>query len=103
MASRGSTEAITLRMAADHPAYPGVRPVLERVTRTRLAFLERLYRELGVPAGEAARRARLAYALYLGIGELRRADPDGDPAGAALDVYLNLAVEIVMPPAEPAG
>ncbi len=30
---------------------------------------------------QAWRHARLAYALYLGIGELRRADPDGDRTG----------------------
>ena len=73
-------------------------PVLERVTRARLAFLERLYSDLGVPADQAARHARLAYALYLGIGELRRADPDSDPDGPELDAYLNLAVDSMIPP-----
>ena len=36
--------------------------------------------------------------LYLGIGELRRADPDGDLADQELDAYLELAVEAMIPP-----
>jgi hypothetical protein len=45
----------------------------------------------------------LAYALYLGIGELRRADPDSDPYGPELDAYLNLAVDSMIPPTVPAN
>ncbi len=36
--------------------------------------------------------------MYLGIGELRRADPDGDLADQELDAYLELAVEAMIPP-----
>jgi len=94
-AARGNAHAALLAAASD----PRVRLVLERVTRTELAFLEQLYRDLGVPAGRAARHARLAYALFLGIGDLRRADPDGDPAGRELDAYLKMAVDVMIPPA----
>lgn len=93
-AARGNAHAAVLTGASD----ARVRTLLERVTRTRLAFLERLYSELGVAAGRASRHARLAYALYLGIGELRRADPENDPAGQEVDAYLKLAVEVMMPP-----
>ncbi|MGI8903927.1 MAG: TetR/AcrR family transcriptional regulator [Solirubrobacteraceae bacterium] len=89
-----SAAAGVLAAASD----PRVAPVLTRVTRTRLAFIERLYIELGVAQDHAARQARLAYALYLGIGGLRRADPDGDPTGGARDAYLDLAVEMMMAP-----
>ena len=93
-AARGNAHASILAAASD----PRVGPVLERVTRVRLAFLQRLYRDLGVERNEATRRARLAYALYLGIGELRRADPDGDPTDAELDAYLDLALATMVPP-----
>ena len=96
-AAEGNAHAAVLAAASD----PGVRAVLERVTRAEVAFLEQLYRELGVPADQGARHARLAYALYLGIGDLRRADPDGDPAGQELDAYLKLAVDVMIPPTVP--
>jgi len=48
-AARGNAHAAVLAAASD----PLVRVVLERVTRTELAFLEQLYRDLGVPAGRA--------------------------------------------------
>ncbi len=89
-----SAAAGVLAAASD----PNVAPVLTRVTRTRLAFLEQLYVDLGLSPDQAARQARLAYALYLGIGELRRADPDGDPTGRARDAYIDLAVQMMVPP-----
>jgi len=94
-AARGNAHTALLASASD----PRVAPVLARVTRTRLAFLERLYSDLGVATGQAARYARLAYALYLGIGELSGADRDSDPTGQELDDYLELAVDIIVPPA----
>ena len=93
-AARGNAHAAVVAAASD----PRARTVLERVTRTRLAFLERLYTELCVAAGQAGLQARLAYALYLGIGELRRADPDGARTGHELDDFLTSAVELMMPP-----
>jgi AcrR family transcriptional regulator len=54
---------------------PRVAPVLERVTRTRLAFLERQFEALGLDPPAARARARMAYALYVGLGDLRRAAP----------------------------
>lgn len=94
-AARGDAHTAVLVGAAS----PHVAPVLERVTRTRLAFLERLYSDLGATAAQAASHARLAYALFLGIGELHRAAPDDDDlAGQALEDYLELAVHVMVPP-----
>ena len=76
-AARGNAYAAMLAAAAD----PLVRAALERVTRAQLAFLSELYTDLGVPSDQAARHAHLAFALYLGIGDLRLADPDNAPAG----------------------
>ena len=53
--------------------------------------MERLYRDLGLAADEAARHARMTYALYVGIGQLRRAWPRGLP-GSKVDAYVDLAV-----------
>ena len=96
-AARGNAHTAVLAAASD----PRVQAVLERVTRTRLDFVEQLYRDLGMATGRARRHARLAYALYLGIGAVRRADPGGDPAGRELSAYLDLALDLMMPP-EPA-
>lgn len=82
---------------------PRVGPVLTRVTRTRLAFVEQLYIDLGLAPEHATRQARLGYALYLGIGELRRADPDGDPTGEARSAYIDLAVNVMVAPARGSG
>jgi hypothetical protein len=54
---------------------PRVGPVLERVTRARLAFLERQFEALGLDSPAARARARMAYVLYVGPGDLRRAAP----------------------------
>lgn len=92
-AARGNAHAAVLAAASD----PRVGPVLKRVTRTRLTFLQQLYSELGMAEDRAARQARVAYALYLGIGQLRRADPGTAPTGPELDAYLDLAIDAMMP------
>ena len=91
-AASGSCDTALLAVASD----PRVAPTLERVTRKRVAFLEQLYRDLGLATEEAARHARLTYALFLGIGELRRAWPEADLAGPELETYLDLAVRAVL-------
>jgi AcrR family transcriptional regulator len=93
-AAQGNAHAAVLAAASD----PQVAPVLERVTRTRLTFLQELYCDLGNATDDAARRARMAYALYLGIGELYRADPDNAPAGQELHADLELAIDLMTSP-----
>ena len=65
--------SLALSAAADHPA---VRPVLERVSKRRIDFVARCYRELGFSGAKARHRARLAYAAYLGFLHLSREAPN---------------------------
>lgn len=55
---------------------PAIGPVLRRVTETRLAFLEQLWGELGLPADQARSRAVFLYATYLGHLQLQALAPD---------------------------
>ena len=57
---------------------PTVGPVVHRVSQARIAFLERVFRELGFSPGQAAIRARVAYSAYIGHFLVRRSLPD-DP------------------------
>jgi AcrR family transcriptional regulator len=86
-------------------AHPDVGVVLERVTRKRLAFLERLHLALGLGPAGARHQARIAYALYLGLGELRRVDPDRDPSDreAEGDDFLDAATETLLAPVRAQG
>ena len=98
-AARGEdAHAGVLAAASD----PRVGPVLERVTRKRIAFVERLYRDLGVPSAEAALHARIAYSVYIGIGQLRRAWPRGLP-GSKVEAHRDLAVRVLLPAAYAGG
>ncbi|MGH8834169.1 MAG: TetR/AcrR family transcriptional regulator [Actinomycetes bacterium] len=63
---------LALLASADHPA---VAPVLERVTKARLAYTARLFGRLGFTRTEARRRALLAYSAYLGHVQLSRSTP----------------------------
>lgn len=92
-AAQGNAYAAMLAASSDPP----VRATLERVTRGQLAFLRELYGDLGVSPEQADRHAHLAFALYLGIGNLMLADPGNAPAGAELDAYLALAVNAILP------
>jgi AcrR family transcriptional regulator len=51
---------------------PLVAPAAARVTRARLVFLRRIFLDLGLPEDEAADRAWLAYAFYVGHHQLGR-------------------------------
>ncbi|MGE5132831.1 MAG: TetR family transcriptional regulator [Gemmatimonadota bacterium] len=62
--------ALTLLTEADDPV---IRPVVERVTRRRLAVIEAAFAELGHPPGQARHHASALYAAYLGTAALRRA------------------------------
>ena len=56
-----------LLRALDHPL---VQPVMERVSRRRMDFLTRAYRQVGMTRAQAGHRARLAYAAYVGFLQL---------------------------------
>jgi AcrR family transcriptional regulator len=88
-AARGTDpQAGVLAAASD----PRVAPILERVTVTRLATLERLFGEAGLERAEARRRARLAYALYVGVIDLRRAAPGERLADEDIEAEIDLMV-----------
>src|SRR5918999_2845788 len=53
---------LALASASDEPL---VEPVFVRVTRARLAFLRRIFSDLGLPNDEADDRAWFAYAFYI--------------------------------------
>lgn len=65
---------------------PTVRAALDRATRARIAYLRRLFDELGTPAPHL--RATTGFALYLGLLHMRRAGASGTPTGDDLDFYV---------------
>lgn len=77
---------------------PRVAPVLERVTRTRLAYLERQYEALGLDPPAARVRARVAYALYVGLGDLRRAAPQAPMTESEVASLVELIVDALRAP-----
>ena len=54
---------------------PRVREAVAGVTRSRIRLLARTFRELGFAAPQAADRARLTYATYLGLLQMSREAP----------------------------
>jgi AcrR family transcriptional regulator len=71
---------LALLASADDPL---VEPVLRRITHRRLAYLTDQFAALGFAAVDARRRARLAYATYLGNAQLRRSAPGALPVDPA--------------------
>jgi AcrR family transcriptional regulator len=92
---------LALQATARHPL---VAPVLVRVTQRRLAYLTRLFTELGFAPSEASRRGLLAYTAYLGHAQLMHATPALVPAGEALGAYIEGVILTLLgdrrPPAE---
>ncbi len=76
-----------LLAAADDPL---VGPVLERVARKRLAFVDRIFAELATPGGSD--RAVLAFSAYVGLSQLRRTAPGLMPNGRRAKRYIDHAV-----------
>jgi AcrR family transcriptional regulator len=60
---------LTLAAGSDDPV---VAPVVARVTELRIDAVRRIFTDLGLPAAEAAGRAWLAYAFYIGHHQLAR-------------------------------
>jgi AcrR family transcriptional regulator len=65
---------------------PQVREVLDRATRARTGYLRHLFEELDVAS--PGQRATTAFALYLGLLHLRRAESTMAPHGEDLDDYV---------------
>ena len=84
---------LALQATARHPL---VAPVLARVTERRLAYLTRLFTELGFAPAEASRRGLLAYTAYLGHAQLAHATAELVPAGEALSAYVEDVVQTLL-------
>ena len=76
-----------LLAAADDPL---IGPVLERVARKRLAFVDRIFAELNAPGGSD--RALLAFSAYVGLAQLRRTAPSLTPKGKRSKTYVDHAI-----------
>jgi AcrR family transcriptional regulator len=70
-----------LIIAADDPL---IGPVVARVHRLRVSFIERLLVKKGLAARDASEQARVAYAAYLGAIMLQQFESDGANLGPAL-------------------
>lgn len=85
-------------------ADPDVRAAVVEATHLRIAYVERLIREAGVPGPDARSRAVLAYAAYLGHASLTSAVPGLVPRRPAdrrrmQENLLDLALPAVVPDA----
>lgn len=79
-------------------AHPLVGPVLERVTRRRIAYLAGLFAALGFPPAQARDRGILAYTAYLGQVQLIQAGLAVPAEGATLRRYVDRMMRIVTAP-----
>jgi AcrR family transcriptional regulator len=89
---------IALAAATDDPR---VRAVRARVTRARLEFLRRILAEIGLPAADAADRAWLAYAFYVGHHLLGDDTELRDVRPASLDRTVELLTSGTGPERQP--
>ena len=92
-------------------ADPLVRPVVERATAARVAFLAETLRRAGLDADTARDRATLGYASYVGMVMLRATHSDEDDSVGAhrpslVDAYLTMLLApppATRPPAKSSG
>jgi AcrR family transcriptional regulator len=86
---------------------PLVRPVVERATAARVAFLAETLRRAGLDAATARDRATLGYASYVGMVMLRATHSNDEAVGAhrpsLVDAYLTMLLAPPPPPAKPAA
>ena len=77
-------------------AHPQFGPVLARVTAARLAFLARIFDDLGLTPARARDRARITYAAYLGHLQLAVLDPTG-PSPRSVRRYADELLAVLVP------
>ena len=77
-------------------AHALVKPVVERVTKRRLAYLTKTYAELGLPEERARQRALLLYSSYLGLYNCLRVGVE-HLDDAELGAYTREALATVVP------
>lgn len=76
--------------AAGHPI---VSPVLQRVTRRRMAYISAAFRELGMKARASENQAMLAYSAYLGFLQLQRQGQAPDVESNTFEAYVEHVIQ----------
>jgi AcrR family transcriptional regulator len=79
--------------ASDHPL---VEPVVERITRRRLDYLARAFRELGLDDDEARHRARLTYTSYTGYIQLQIRGMAPERGSEEFEAYVRHAIDTLL-------
>ena len=75
---------------------PLIRPVVERVSQRRIAFVTEAFHQAGFDPTTAANRARLAYSAYVGFVQLAQV---GQPrmSHEEFEAYIRDFIEILIP------
>jgi AcrR family transcriptional regulator len=89
-AGGAGTVELALQASATHPL---VAPTLDRVTKRRLAYLTRLYTQLGLSRARARDQGLLAYTAFLGHAQVAHATPTLLPQGRAFATHVDQVVE----------
>ncbi len=89
--------SVHVRLLGEHRD-PRVREALQRVSRQRIARLEATFRELGFTPAVAGRRARLAYATYIGLLQLAQESPDETPTQREIAATLRESDAMLLAP-----
>jgi len=71
-----------------------VGPVLDRVAKKRLGFVDQIFAQADAPGGSD--RALLAYSAYIGLSQLRRTAPSLTPKGKRATAYIANLVRWLM-------
>lgn len=82
--------------ASDHPR---VKPYIERITRRRLEYLSKAFRELGMDDEAARHRARLTYTSYVGYIQLQIRGMAPERGSDEFESYVVHAIETLLNPA----
>lgn len=77
--------------------HPVIGPALERVTASRLRYLERIFQEIGLEGPAAQRQAFLSYSAYVGHYQVALTAPDHAPRGESFQAYISHLVEALVP------
>ncbi|MFT4248979.1 MAG: TetR/AcrR family transcriptional regulator [Pseudomonas sp.] len=83
-----------LLKALDHPA---VRPVIDRVSQSRMDYLVASFRQAGLSSTEARHRARLAYAAYVGFLQLSIQLQQPRQAREDFEAYVEHVIHTLIP------
>ena len=83
-----------LLKALDNPA---VRPVIDRVSQSRLDYLVASFRQAGLSSTDARHRARLAYAAYVGFLQLSLQLQQPKQAREDFEAYVEHVIATLIP------